>query len=169
MPRPELVAAHFCFGRSSLDQSLDVGFLIDWSKEAKITPLATVSLEVDHWTVRHPKLRRWECSGFVGLSRFFSSSYLFVITSSKLWVTTSTIHALSTAARCASHSTASGGSHTAIRSQAAKHNNVEPAETPVESDSDGETDYSESDYDDVQRSRHPQGAILLVSFQPAAI
>ncbi|KAJ1029275.1 hypothetical protein NDA13_002529 [Ustilago tritici] len=63
--------------------SLDVGFLIDWSKDAKITPLQPAACKaiLDGASTDDASI---ECSGIIGLSRFFSSSYLFVITSSNL-------------------------------------------------------------------------------------
>lgn len=63
--------------------SLDVGFLIQWGKQANITSLPPSSWKsvLEQANQDDPTL---ECSGIVGLSRFFNSSYLFVITNSKL-------------------------------------------------------------------------------------
>ncbi|TKY87434.1 hypothetical protein EX895_004112 [Sporisorium graminicola] len=144
--------------------SLDVGFLIDWSKDAKITPLQPSVWKsiLDAATPDQPSL---ECYGIVGLSRFFSSSYLFVITSSKLighyFHDTRPIYCCTgVLAIPLLHQEASQ----AIRSQLAKQGSAPSAPIPgaeaadssidgnvsADSDSDSEDDSSESDYDDVE-------------------
>lgn len=144
--------------------SLDVGFLIDWSKDAKITPLQPSAWKaiLDGSTDQDPSI---ECAGIIGISRFFSSSYLFLITSSKLvghyFHQTRPIYcctgvlAIPLLREEASQ---------AIRAQQAKQGSVpmsapsgaQPADTTIDevasgdssSDSDGDT--SDSDYDDVE-------------------
>lgn len=144
--------------------SLDVGFLIDWSKEAKVTPLQPSACKsiLDAATSEQPSL---ECHGIVGLSRFFSSSYLFVITSSKLighyFHDTRSIF-------CCTGVLAipllQQEALQAIRSQVAKQGSAPTAPVPdaelavssidesvsAENESDSDSDSSESDYDDVE-------------------
>ncbi|KAJ1028361.1 hypothetical protein NDA16_001531 [Ustilago loliicola] len=144
--------------------SLDVGFLIDWSKDAKITPLQPAAWKaiLDDVSADDPAM---ECSGIIGLSRFFSSSYLFVITSSKLighyFHDTRPIY-------CCTGVLAipllQEEASQAIRAQAAKQGST-PTETPAttqsagssfdddaagDSSSGSDSDSSESDYDDVE-------------------
>lgn len=144
--------------------SLDVGFLIDWTKDAKITPLqpAEWRVIVDKASADDPSM---ECSGIIGLSRFFSSSYLFVITSSKLvghyFHDTRPIY-------CCTGVLAipllQEEASQAIRAQAAKQGstttetnvNAQPGDSSIDEDAAGESssgsdsDSSESDYDDVE-------------------
>ncbi|SJX62131.1 related to SAC1-Phosphatidylinositol phosphate phosphatase [Sporisorium reilianum f. sp. reilianum] len=144
--------------------SLDVGFLINWGKDAKITPLQPSAWKsiLDVATPEQPSL---ECFGIVGLSRFWSSSYLFVITSFKLighyFHNTRPIFCCTgVLAIPLLHQEASQ----ALRSQIAKQGGAPAASAPdagpadssidestsAESDSDSESDSSESDYDDVE-------------------
>ncbi|SPO22233.1 related to SAC1 - Phosphatidylinositol phosphate phosphatase [Ustilago trichophora] len=144
--------------------SLDVGFLIDWSKDAKITPLQPTAWRsiLDSASSDDPFI---ECSGLIGFSRFFSSSYLFVITSSKLighyFHDTRPIY-------CCTGVLAipllQEEASQAIRAQIAKQGGVsistpsapQPADSSIDQDSTSdsssasESESSESDYDDVE-------------------
>ncbi|SPO23562.1 related to SAC1 - Phosphatidylinositol phosphate phosphatase [Ustilago trichophora] len=144
--------------------SLDVGFLIDWSKDAKITPLQPSAWKsiLHSASSDDPSI---ESSGLIGLSRFFSSSYLFVITSSKLighyFHDTRPIY-------CCTGVLAipllQEEASQAIRAQMAKQGGAssstpsdpQPSESSIDQDptsdssSSSESDSSESDYDDVE-------------------
>ncbi|PWY98608.1 hypothetical protein BCV70DRAFT_179306, partial [Testicularia cyperi] len=62
--------------------SLDVGFLVKWSKEAKLEPMTPAMWR--SLLEQYPVSDQLECSGIIGITKMFSSSYLFVVTSSKL-------------------------------------------------------------------------------------
>lgn len=145
--------------------SLDIGFLINWNREAKITLLQPSEWKsiLDDAPNDTPFL---ECFGIVGLSRFFSSSYLFVITDSKFighyFHHTRPIYCCTgVLAIPLLHQEASQ----AVRSQLAKLGgalsdnlpDAYPAQVSTsdedassESGPDSESDSSESDYDDVE-------------------
>ena len=144
--------------------SLDVGFLIDWSKDAKITPLQPAACKaiLDGASSDDASI---ECSGIIGLSRFFSSSYLFVITSSNLigdyfhhtrqiYCCTGVlpIPLLREEASQAIHAQAAKQGSAASQTPAA----AQPSDLSTDEDAAGESssasdsDSSESDYDDVE-------------------
>lgn len=144
--------------------SLGVGFLIDWNREAKITPLppSTWKAILDSSRTDSPSI---ECFGIIGLSRFFSSSYLFVITNTKLighyfhetrpiYCCTGTIAipllqdeaTQAIRAQLSQQNSASTGFES-ITEAAQSTRDDEAAET---SSSNSDSDSSESDFDDVE-------------------
>ncbi|SPO44498.1 related to SAC1 - Phosphatidylinositol phosphate phosphatase [Moesziomyces antarcticus] len=146
--------------------SLDVGFLIDWTKEAKITPLAPPAWSslLDSASSDEPTL---ECSGIIGLSRFFSSSYLFVITDSKLighyFHDTRPIYCCTgvlaipllqqEATQAIRAQLAKQGDPPNQSAQSSSHKDdadVSDSKDQSSSESEGEAESSESDYDDVE-------------------
>ncbi|KAJ9477887.1 putative Phosphatidylinositol-3-phosphatase SAC1 (putative) [Pseudozyma hubeiensis] len=140
--------------------SLDVGFLIDWSKQARITPLQPSEWKpiVDDATTETSPL---ECFGIVGLSRFFSSSYLFVITSSKpighyfhesrpIYCCTGVL-AIPLLYQEATQAIRSQLTRLCVGiSERESDTHAATGDVTVESDSDSDSESSYSDYDDVQ-------------------
>ncbi|KAI3481201.1 hypothetical protein L1887_56518 [Cichorium endivia] len=146
--------------------SLDVGFLIDWTREAKITPLAPPAWSslLDSASSDEPTL---ECSGIIGLSRFFNSSYLFVITGSKLighyFHDTRPIYCCTgvlaipllqqEATQAIRAQLTKQGSPPTPSAQPSSHRDdadVSDSKDQSDSESEGDTESSESDYDDVE-------------------
>ncbi|ETS63235.1 hypothetical protein PaG_03022 [Moesziomyces aphidis] len=146
--------------------SLDVGFLIDWTREAKITPLAPPAWSslLDSASSDEPTL---ECSGIIGLSCFFNSSYLFVITDSKLighyFHDTRPIYCCTgvlaipllqqEATQAIRAQLTKQGSPPTPSVQSSSHRDdadVSDSKDQSDSESEGDTESSESDYDDVE-------------------
>nr|CDI57051.1 conserved hypothetical protein [Melanopsichium pennsylvanicum 4] len=144
--------------------SLDVGFLVDWSKDAKVTPLQPDAWKavLDNAASEDPTI---ECSGIIGLNRLFSSSYLFVITSSKLighyFHDSRPIYCCTgvlaipllreEAAQAIRAQLAKQGNIAAGRfSQAAAANSCIDENASSDSSFDEEADSSDTDYDDVE-------------------